>query len=271
MSILSKQRERKPHNVNSPIYKILLHLYKKNMASCLKRILLVFLIAIVSTPLKGLPAYHRLRSKREETLNKARKEFTTSSQNKLAEPNTQKMRRKLSSSFKFLNQSEINKGLDYLKTKYPNVDWSWIFPTSNPGQKRVQEDNSLRQLKKGTSSFTFLNQSEIDKGLDYLKKKYPNVDWSWLFPTINPGRREIEGPKREYHKKSMMRKTSHQQEKSNHAQQPNDIPKTGHGRIKVLHPKNDITITLKVRPEERFEQLRSKYANINDDHERLNG
>ena len=89
------------------------------------------------------------------------------------------------STFTFLNQSEIAKGLDYLKKKYPDVDWSAVSPTSS--KREFGKENSLKQVKR-TSSFVFLNQSEIAKGLDYLKKKYPDVDWSAVTST---GKREL--------------------------------------------------------------------------------
>ena len=103
--------------------------------------------------------------------------------------------RQISSTFKFINQSDIDKGLDHLKKKYPNVDWSFVtpLPSSNSGKREFENKNSLTQAKR-TSSFVFINQSDIDEGLDHLKNKYPNVDWSLVtpLPSSNPGKREFE-------------------------------------------------------------------------------
>ena len=97
---------------------------------------------------------------------------------------------KRTSSFVFLNQSEIAKGLDYLKKKYPGVDWSAVTPTSTAGKREFSNEKLLKQAKR-TSSFTFIDQSEIAKGIDYLKKKYPDVDWSAVTPTSTAGKREL--------------------------------------------------------------------------------
>jgi hypothetical protein len=66
-----------------------------------------------------------------------------------------------------------------------------VTPTSSSGKREFKPKNSLEQTKR-KSSFVFLNQSEIAKGLDYLKKKYPDVDWSSVTPTSSSGKREFE-------------------------------------------------------------------------------
>ena len=56
----------------------------------------------------------------------------------------------------------------------------------------VNKARELEETKRNTSSnFTFLPISDIAKGLDYLKKKYPDVDWSAVTPTSGTGRREL--------------------------------------------------------------------------------
>ena len=152
------------------------------MAFCLDIILLVVLVSNLQ-PLKGVP---HLWSKHDDFVHKARG---------IVIPTKPNEARQLSSTFKFINQSDIDKGLDHLKKKYPNVDWSLLapLPSSNSGKREFENKNSLTQARR-TSSFVFINQSDIDKGLDHLKKKYPNVDWSLLapLPSSNSGKREFE-------------------------------------------------------------------------------
>ena len=144
------------------------------MAFCLDIILLVVLVSNLQ-PLKGAP---HLWSKHDDFVHKARGIVISTKPNEA---------RQLSSTFKFINQSDIDKGLDHLKKKYPNVDWSLVtpLPSSNSGKREFENKNTLTQAKRA-SSFVFLNQSDIDKGLDHLKKKYPNVDWSFVTPLPSP-------------------------------------------------------------------------------------
>ena len=160
------------------------------MAFCLNRILL-FVLALNLQALQGMPV-KRLRRKQANFVNKARDIVIST---KSSEANDFKHPRQVQSSFKFLSQSDIDKGLDHLKKKYPNVDWSLLTPLPSPssGKREFEDMNSVRQVKR-TSSFMFFNQSDIDKGLDHLKKKYPNVDWSIVTPLPSPssGKREFE-------------------------------------------------------------------------------
>ncbi|CAB4016625.1 Hypothetical predicted protein [Paramuricea clavata] len=136
--------------------------------------------------------------------------------------------------FYFVNQSEIAKGFDYLQKKYPNVNWTFVMPasTSSPGKRELEHGNSLRQVKR---TFYFLNQSEIAKDFDYLKKKYPDVDWSFVMPasTSSPGRRELKGQIMESKTNSITNKRLLEQQKKNFLdsgsiQQRNDIPRKHH-------------------------------------------
>ena len=162
------------------------------MAFCLNRILL-FVLALNLQALQGMPV-KRLRRKQANFVNKARDIVIST---KSSEANDFKHPRQVQSSFKFLSQSDIDKGLDHLKKKYPNVDWSLLTPLPSPssGKREFYRENknTIGQAKR-TSSFMFLNQSDINKGLDYLKKKYPDVDWSIVTPLPSPssGKREFE-------------------------------------------------------------------------------
>ena len=119
----------------------------------------------------------------------------------------EQLKRNFKSSFKFINDTEIAKGLDYLKRAYPNVDWSLVTPLPTlAGKREYEQTNSLEEPKRSfKSSFKFINDTEIAKGLDYLKKAYPNVDWSLVtpLPTL-AGKREyeqtnsLEEPKRSF-------------------------------------------------------------------------
>jgi putative NADH-flavin reductase len=167
------------------------------MAFCLKGILLLHVLVVTLQPLTGVPV-KRSWSNRADTVHKARDILEPSQVNFLKRP--EQTKRNPSSTFKFVNQSELAKGIDYLKKKYPDVDWSFVTPLPTPsisGKREFENKNSLEQTKK--SSFTFLNQSEIAKGLDYLKKKYPDVDWSFVtpLPTL-AGKRELEHEKRTF-------------------------------------------------------------------------
>mgnify|MGYP002804068521 CR=1 FL=1 len=142
------------------------------MAFCFKGIVLV-VVAMVAQPVKGKSIQPPWRI---FSVNKARE--------------LEETKRNTSSNFTFLPISDIAKGLDYLKKKYPDVDWSAVTPTSGTGRREFKNENLLKQAKR-TSSFVFLNQSDIAKGLDYLKKKYPDVDWSAVTPTSGTGRREL--------------------------------------------------------------------------------
>ena len=162
------------------------------MAFCLNRILL-FVLALNLQALQGMPV-KRLRRKQVNFVNKARDIVIST---KSSEANDFKHPRQVQSSFKFLSQSDIDKGLDHLKKNYPNVDWSLVTPLPSPssGKREFYRENknTIGQAKR-TSSFMFLNQSDIHKGLDYLKKKYPDVDWSIVTPLPSPssGKREFE-------------------------------------------------------------------------------
>ena len=162
------------------------------MAFCLNRILL-FVLALNLQALQGMPV-KRLRRKQANFVNKARDIVIST---KSSEANDFKHPRQVQSSFKFLSQSDIDKGLDHLKKKYPNVDWSLVTPLPSPssGKREFYRENknTIGQAKR-TSSFMFLNQSDINKGLDYLKKKYPDIDWSIVTPLPSPssGKREFE-------------------------------------------------------------------------------
>jgi hypothetical protein len=169
----------------------------KSMAFCLKGILLLHVLVVTLQPLTGVPV-KRSWSNRADTVHKARDILEPSQVNFLKRP--EQTKRNPSSTFKFVNQSELAKGIDYLKKNYPDVDWSFVTPLPTPsisGKREFENKNSLEQTKK--SSFTFLNQSEIAKGLDYLKKKYPDVDWSFVtpLPTL-AGKRELEHEKRTF-------------------------------------------------------------------------
>ena len=167
------------------------------MAFCLKGILLLHVLVVTLQPLTG-GQVKRSWSNRADTVHKARDILEPTQANFLKRP--EQTKRNPSSTFKFVNQSELAKGIDYLKKKYPDVDWSFVTPLPTPsisGKREFESKNSLEQTKK--SSFTFLNQSEIAKGLDYLKKKYPDVDWSFVtpLPTL-AGKRELEHGKRTF-------------------------------------------------------------------------
>ena len=102
------------------------------------------------------------------------------------------------STFTFLNQSEIAKGLDYLKKKYPDVDWSAVTSTgkrelkSNSIERKadeekrsfqdpsIQQRNDISEVTEGfTSSLEFPGPEKRMERLEYLEQS-PEVDWSAL-------------------------------------------------------------------------------------------